>query len=370
MVLGTRPEAIKLAPVVRELRRHGVKTTVIATAQHREMLDQMLERFEIVPDIDLGLMQPGQELGALTARLMGELGEVIEALGPTWVLVQGDTTSAFVGALAGFYAGAQIGHVEAGLRTGDLRSPYPEEANRKLITTITDVHFCPTPTSQRNLLREGVKAVVAPVVGNTVIDSLQWALSRVSDEPSYFRGVGRKRLLVTLHRRESHGEIVGSLAATIRRLTDDFGLEVVFPVHRNPRVREPIVHALAGHPSIALTDPLDYFALVKAMSECDLILTDSGGIQEEAPTLGKPVLVLRQATERPEGIEAGGARLVGTGPERVYAETRRLLEDENAYQEMAHCQNPYGDGLAASRIVQHLQTRAPREVEWRASIAG
>lgn len=354
IVFGTRPEAIKLAPVIRELEARDIETVVVATGQHREMLDQMLARFGIVPDVDLDVMQPGQDLNRLSSRLLAGVGATLEQYMPDWVLVQGDTTSAFCGAIAAFHLHIPVGHVEAGLRTGDLSSPFPEEANRTLIGTLATTHFCPTSLSQENLLREGKPVEQTPVVGNTVIDSLLWAVESVREDQPIFPAARPRRALVTLHRRENQGEPMTKLAHSLRRLSDQHQLEIVFPLHKSPAVRQAIEPILAGHDDIHLVEPLDYFSLVKAMSECTLVLTDSGGIQEEAPTLAKPVLVLRNTTERPEGVAAGVARLVGTDPDRVYHETERLLLDQAHYQSMATGHNPYGDGKAARRIADHL----------------
>jgi UDP-N-acetylglucosamine 2-epimerase (non-hydrolysing) len=354
-VLGTRPEVIKLAPVVRELERaQGVESLVISTGQHRELVDQMLGLFGIEPNVELAVMQPGQLLSDLTGALVRRLGQTLRELEPDVLLVQGDTTSAFCGALAAFYEGILIGHVEAGLRTQRLRSPFPEEANRRLASVVTDFHFCPTPTSAANLGAEGVPASQLYVTGNTVIDALFWAVDQARRLPSAVPSLGRRRVVVTLHRRENHGETMERICTTIRSLAARGDTEVVFPVHPNPAVRAVVNQTLAGVDGVQLCEPLEYLAFVQLLDSAELILTDSGGIQEEAPSLGKPVLVLRDTTERPEAIEAGVARLVGTAPDAVYGAACELLDDPRAYAGMAQAKNPFGDGRAAARIFDVL----------------
>lgn len=362
-VFGTRPEAIKLAPVIRELRKHPdrVVCKVCVTAQHRQMLDQVLRLFEIEPDYDLNIMQDDQSLSYVTAKVLTELEGVIQKERPDWVLVQGDTTTTMAASLAAFYQRVKVGHVEAGLRTGDKHRPYPEEMNRVIADHLADLHFAPAQRARQNLLREGIPEERILVTGNTVIDALLWAAEQPFDvgtlpvERSTFERSNVRLILVTCHRRESFGEpfegICRALAEIAWRYPD---VHLVYPVHLNPHVREPAHRWLDGMPNISLIPPLDYLPFVHLMKRAYLILTDSGGIQEEAPSLGVPVLVLREVTERPEALEAGTARLAGVEPERIVAETIRLLEDGQVYQEMARAMNPYGDGQASIRIVKAL----------------
>jgi UDP-N-acetylglucosamine 2-epimerase (non-hydrolysing) len=362
-VFGTRPEVIKLAPVVRELEeRPGAENVVVSTGQHRELVDQMLALFDIEPDVELAVMQSAQLLSDLTADLVRLLGAAMRELRPDVVLVQGDTTSAFCAALAAFYEGIAVAHVEAGLRTGDLRSPFPEEANRRLASVMTDFHFCPTPRSAANLESEGVPASRLHVTGNTVIDALLWAVEEARRLPPLIPVVRGRRVVVTLHRRESHGETMSRICATIRALAARGDADVILPVHPNPAVRAVVARMLAGVEGVHLCDPLDYLAFVQLLDSADLVLTDSGGVQEEAPSLGKPVLVLRDTTERPEAIEAGVARLVGTAPDVVFGVASELLDDPWAYARMAHAENPFGDGRAAARIAEVLCDRLGLEV--------
>jgi UDP-N-acetylglucosamine 2-epimerase (non-hydrolysing) len=352
-VLGTRPEVIKLAPVVHELEREpAVDSIVVSTGQHRAMLDQMLGVFEVRPDVDLDVMRPGQRLSDLTAALMERLGETLRAFAPDRVLVQGDTTTALCGALAAFYEGIPVGHVEAGLRSFDPRSPFPEEANRRLAGALADLHFCPTPRAAANLEAEGVLSDRILVTGNTVVDALLWAVERTSQARRPLAQMRRRRVLVTLHRRESHGPVLRRICEAIRALAGRGDVEVVFPVHPNPAVLAEVWPVLGDVEGVCVCEPLDYLELVAVLSSSDLVLTDSGGLQEEAPSLGKPVLVLRDTTERPEAIEAGVARLVGTEPASVYATATELLDDPIAYAAMARAENPFGDGLARLRIVE------------------
>jgi UDP-N-acetylglucosamine 2-epimerase (non-hydrolysing) len=354
-ILGTRPEVIKLAPVVFELRRSpGTECIVIATGQHREMLDQMLAQFELETDLDLGVMQPDQRLSDLTAALMGGLGDAVADIRPDWVLVQGDTTTTLCGALAAFYESIPVAHVEAGLRSGDERAPFPEEANRRLVTRLADLHLCPTPGSAANLLAESVPAERVCVTGNTVIDALLWAAERARASPPPVSRTRPRRILLTLHRRESHGQPMRDICDAVERLVLRGDTEVVFPVHRSPAVREVVVPALAGVDGVQLCEPLDYLDFIHVLDSSDLILTDSGGVQEEAPSLGKPVLVLRDTTERPEAVEAGVARLVGTKPAVVHASASKLLDDRRAYRAMAHAESPFGDGQASTRVAAAL----------------
>lgn len=356
VVFGTRPEAVKLAPVVAELRRHpDLRVRVVATAQHREMLDQALAVFGVAPDVDLDLMRPGQTLPDLTARLVTALANTFEAERPDAVLVQGDTTTAFAGALAAFYAHVPVGHVEAGLRSGVPDDPFPEEANRRLVGVLADLHFAPTPRAATNLRREGVPEARILVTGNTVIDALLGVLRALPSAPA---PNGRRRLLMTMHRRENWGGPIREVCVAVREVLEARpDVELLFPVHRNPLVREEVGGVLAGHPRVELAEPLDYGELVRAMRDCTLVLTDSGGIQEEAPTLGKPVLVLRRTTERPEAVEAGCARLVGTERAAVRGELMRLLDEPAAYAAMAHVANPFGDGRASERVALALRQR-------------
>jgi UDP-N-acetylglucosamine 2-epimerase (non-hydrolysing) len=354
-ILGTRPEVIKLAPVIDGLRRGGeAESVVVSTGQHREMLDQMLRIFGIEPDVDLDIMRPQQRLSELTAELMRGLGDVLAQVRPDWVVVQGDTSTTMCGALAAFYESVPVAHVEAGLRSGDRFSPFPEEVNRGVVARVADVHFCPTRRSADNLIRESVPERDVLVTGNTVIDALLWAVdhARLIDPP-----VPRMRpcrILLTLHRRESHGEATRSVCAAIRRLVRRGDVEFVFPVHRSPIVRDVVEAELDGLEGVHLCEPLDYLSLVHVLDSCDVVLTDSGGLQEEAPAFGKPVLVLRDTTERPEAVEAGVARLVGTDAHAIVASVEALLDDPVAYAHMAHPENPFGDGRAAERIVQEL----------------
>ncbi|HET9835694.1 MAG TPA: UDP-N-acetylglucosamine 2-epimerase (non-hydrolyzing) [Rhodanobacteraceae bacterium] len=355
-VVGTRPEAIKMAPVIQALRReHWVQVTVLATAQHRDLLDQVLDIFEIVPDADLDVMRANQDLPALTARLIPALDRKFVELNPHAVLAQGDTTTVMTAALVAFYRRIPFGHVEAGLRTHDLDNPFPEEMNRLVAGQLTRWHFAPTARARRNLLREGIAEDSIHVVGNTVIDALLQVASR--EWPLDIPLDPRKRLiLVTAHRRENFGEPFRAICRAIRLLADRHpDVEVLYPVHPNPNVKLVARELLSHHPRIQLCEPLDYTAFVEAQKRAYLILTDSGGVQEEAPALGKPVLVLRSETERPEAIEAGVARLVGTSEERIVDEASLLLEDERAYRAMSRGASPYGDGASAQRIVRILR---------------
>jgi UDP-N-acetylglucosamine 2-epimerase (non-hydrolysing) len=361
-VLGTRPEVIKLAPIVAELRRApGIETLVVSTGQHREMLDQTLDQLELGADIDLQVMRRGQRLSDLTADLVRGLGDTIASLLPDWVLVQGDTTTALCGALAAFYEGIPVGHVEAGLRTGDERAPFPEELNRKLVAPLAALHFCPTSRSAENLRREGVPEHRIVVTGNTVIDALHWAVRRARLLHGPVPRTRRRRILLTLHRRETQEGSMRRVCSAVRELAERADTEVVFPVHLSPTVREVVVPELAHVEGVHLVEPLGYLPLVHVLDSCDVVLTDSGGLQEEGPALGKPVLVLRNETERPEAVEAGVARLVGTDPTAIVAATRRLLDDRASYEAMARPQNPFGDGRARFRILEALVERSPHE---------
>jgi UDP-N-acetylglucosamine 2-epimerase (non-hydrolysing) len=351
IVMGTRPEAIKLAPVVLAAEADGrLEPCVVRTSQHRQMLDQMVEHFGLSVAVDLDIMRHDQSLAQVTTAALEGLHRTIEALRPACVVVQGDTTTTFCGALAAFYQRVPVAHVEAGLRTYDRTQPFPEEVNRCLTGQLADFHFAPTEGARGNLLREGVPTERIWVTGNTAIDALRITLERVGQRAA--PPAGQRQILVTAHRRESHGEPMAEICRALLRLCDRFpDVRVRFPVHLSPRVRATVFGLLAGHPRISLEEPLGYLDFVIAMSRSTLVLSDSGGVQEEAPSLGKPVLVLRDTTERPEACEAGGAMLVGTDAERIYVEAERLLTDEAAYARMASVRNPFGDGRAAERIV-------------------
>lgn len=360
-IFGTRPEAIKMAPVVLELTKHpDVITPIVAvTAQHREMLDQVLNLFQIKPDYDLGIMAKGQTLFDITSRAMHGLNEVLTKEKPDVVLVHGDTTTTFAGALAAFYHQISVGHVEAGLRTHNKYSPFPEEINRKLTGALADVHFSPTPSARNNLLAEGVEASAVFVTGNTVIDALIATVEKnyQFDQPTLanVNFTNQRIVLVTTHRRENLGEPLRQVYRALREIVEDFpDVEIVFPVHRNPRVRDVVKAELGGLDRVHLVDPLEYQPFANLLARSYLVLTDSGGIQEEAPSLGKPVLVLRETTERPEAIAAGTVKLIGTNRDRVYTETKELLENRDKYNQLATACNPYGDGRAAQRIVNFI----------------
>ncbi|MFZ5548512.1 MAG: non-hydrolyzing UDP-N-acetylglucosamine 2-epimerase [Pseudomonadota bacterium] len=366
-VFGTRPEAIKMAPLVKRLEQSpGFVSCVCVTAQHRQMLDQVLELFQIRPDHDLDLMRPGQDLYSITSDILQSIRSVYEAERPDIVLVHGDTTTTFAASLAAFYQRIPVGHVEAGLRTGNLYSPWPEEANRKLTGALARVHFAPTPAARDNLLRENVRPESILVTGNTVIDALLAVKDKLETTPSLrddmarrfeFLRPGARMLLITGHRRENFGggfeRICQSIAELARRYPD---MDLVYPVHLNPNVQEPVNRLLSAIPNVHLIEPQDYLPFVHLMARSTLILTDSGGVQEEAPALGKPVLVMRDTTERPEAVEAGTVRLVGTDVERIVSGISGLLDDADAYQRMSFAHNPYGDGRACERIVDALPT--------------
>jgi UDP-N-acetylglucosamine 2-epimerase (non-hydrolysing) len=360
-IFGTRPEAVKLAPVVLEMqRRTGFDSLTCVTAQHRELLDQVNSMFGIRPDFDLDLMRENQSLSALTARVFSDLPSVFEQVKPDWVLVQGDTTTVMAAALTAFYHRVRVGHVEAGLRTYDKWQPFPEEVNRKVAGVVADLHFAPTEIARQNLLAEGAPPEAVHVTGNTIIDALQAVASQPFDrEHSAVKQVpdGRRLVLVTAHRRENFGQPLSEICRAIRTLAEDesLGLHFVYPVHPNPNVTEVVYPALGECENITLLEPVDYRTLIDLMSRSSLVLTDSGGIQEEAPAFGVPVLVMRAVTERPEGIEAGVAKLVGADYERIVAEATRLIRDPAAYAGMSKAVNPYGDGQAARRIVDLLE---------------
>ncbi len=354
IVLGTRPEAIKLAPVIKEFRNSPQFTTqVILTGQHREMVDQVMELFDLKADQDLKIMQPKQSLTDITCRTLQGLEKVLAELQPALVLVQGDTTTALAAALATFYQKIPLGHVEAGLRTDHIYDPYPEEANRRLISQLTQLHFAPTKLAVENLQRSGVTGEIHQT-GNTVIDAL---LTVAQKEPScQVKGLDWSKyrvMLATVHRRENWGEPLLNILQGFSRLLEEWpDTALLLPLHRNPTVREPIIKALGSHPRVFLTEPLDYQELVGAIKRCYLLLTDSGGLQEEAPSLGKPVLVLRETTERPEAIQAGTAKLIGTTAEAIFTNGSLLLREQAVYQKMANAINPFGDGQAARRILE------------------
>jgi len=362
-IIGTRPEAIKLAPVLLELKRRQdlFDFPVCVTAQHREMLDQVLALFGIMPEYDLNIMSPGQTLAQVTARAMEGLDGVVFREKPDVILVQGDTTTAFCGALTGYYHQIKVGHVEAGLRTGNKYAPFPEEINRCLVGRIADLHFAPTEQARQALLNEGIADPTVFVTGNTVIDALLWVRARVRAAPPelpkglYEAITGQQIILVTGHRRESFGDGFDNICHAIREVADGFvNVAFIYPVHLNPNVCEPVNRILGGHPRIHLIEPLSYAPFVWLMDHAIIVLTDSGGVQEEAPSLGKPVLVMRETTERPEGIIAGNALLVGAHRERIVGGLRQLLRDPKRRAMMATVNNPYGDGLAAQRIVDVL----------------
>ena len=368
-MFGTRPEAIKMAPVVLGLANAaGIDSEVCVTAQHRQMLDQVLDLFEIKPDYDLDLMTPGQDLFDITARSLLGLKDILLQAKPDLVLVHGDTTTCFTACLAAFYQGIPVGHVEAGLRTGNLKAPFPEEANRSLVGRLASYHFAPTESARANLQAEGVSINGIYVTGNTVIDALLLVRDRVIRYPDevwidefgndlYQRicNTERRLVLITGHRRENFGQGFIDLCTAIKELAGRHpDWDLVYPVHLNPNVQKPVYEILGDESNISLIEPKDYAPFVWLMNKCDLILTDSGGIQEEAPSLGKPVLVMRDVTERPEALEAGTVRLVGTNREKITTEVERIMNDDDIYMSMSRAHNPYGDGLAASRITETL----------------
>jgi UDP-N-acetylglucosamine 2-epimerase (non-hydrolysing) len=366
LIFGTRPEAIKLSPLVLELRKHPeFEPHVCVTGQHRKMLDQVLDVFDIVPDVDLALMRPDQTLAGLTARAIDAIDAYLAEYAPDMVIVQGDTTTSFCGALAAFYRRIPVGHVEAGLRTWNKYSPFPEEINRVMTSRIADLHFAPTAGSRANLLQEGIPDDRIVVTGNTVIDALLTAVERVRETPPEIPGVPRELLngnraplvLITGHRRENFGEGFRSICQAISSLSDRFpGTAFVYPVHLNPNVRKPVFDLLSNRPNVHLIEPLGYLPFVALMDRSTLVLTDSGGVQEEAPTLGKPVLVMRDNTERPEALDAGTAKLVGTNAETIVQGVVEPLTDAAIYSAMSQAANPYGDGRACSRIAAAMRS--------------
>ena len=370
LAFGTRPEAIKMAPLVHRLKSQpsAFDVTVCVTAQHREMLDQVLRMFDIRPDIDLDLMRPGQELSDITADILQRMKMVLANKKPDLLLVHGDTTTTLAAAMAGFYADVQVGHVEAGLRTYDMQAPFPEEFNRQVTSKIAKWHFAPTEQSRRNLIREGVHDQSIVVTGNTVIDALHWTLARIQNDSSradrldalisQFLSFDWKQdrfVLITGHRRENFGVGIRQICEALQELANQFGdLQFVYPLHMNPNIREPVVNLLKDIPNIHLIEPLDYEPFIYLLKHSHIVLTDSGGIQEEAPSLGKPVLVMRDVTERPEAIASGTVELVGTNKRNIVNGVSGLIKDEAHHRKMSRSQNPYGDGNACDRIVQTL----------------
>ena len=362
-IFGTRPEAIKMAPLVKELeKREEIESIVCVTAQHREMLDMVLETFNITPNYDLNIMKQGQTLGEVTTRALTGLEEVIKKEKPNIVLVHGDTTTTFAGALAAFYNSVDIGHVEAGLRTYNKYSPYPEEMNRQMVSCLSDMNFAPTELSAKNLIEEGKNKESIYITGNTAIDAM--ATTVVDDyHHEVFDWIGNDRMiLLTAHRRENLGEPMYRIFKAIRRIVEEFSdIKVVYPIHMNPKVREVANEIFAGCDKVKLIEPLEVLDFHNFINKSYIILTDSGGIQEEAPSLGKPVLVLRDTTERPEGIEAGTLKLVGTDEEVIYEETKKLLTNEVVYDSMSKASNPYGDGHASEKIVDAIIEKYNKE---------
>lgn len=369
IVFGTRPEAIKMAPLVKLLQKSTkLNIKVCVTAQHREMLDQVLHLFEITPDFDLDLMRSGQTLSQLTCNILLGMESVFSQYKPDWVLVHGDTTTTMATSLAAYYQQIKVAHIEAGLRTQNLYSPWPEEANRQITGRLAGLHFAPTSQAKANLLHEAVPANIIHVTGNTVIDALVNVSQNIDQDADLrqqladqfsFLDKTKRMVLVTGHRRENFGSGFESICQALQDIATDSTLQVVYPVHLNPQVQEPVKRILGGSVNVHLIAPLDYLPFVYLMKQSYLILTDSGGIQEEAPSLGKPVLVMRNTTERPEAVEAGTVKLVGTDHSTIVTQTRRLLADQEAYQTMARTHNPYGDGLACLRILQTFEQIAP-----------
>ncbi len=359
-IFGTRPEAIKMAPLVNELKKNEeIETIVCVTAQHRQMLDQVLDIFKIVPDYDLNVMRERQTLSQITSSVLNGIEKVIEDAKPDIVLVHGDTTTTFAGALAAFYKQTRIGHVEAGLRTGDKYSPFPEEMNRTLVGKMADLHFCPTSNNKNNLLKENINEDGMYVTGNTVIDALKTTVnSSYEFKTEELKGVNfnKRIILVTAHRRENLGEPMRNIFKAIKRIAEEYNdVEVVYPVHLNPAVREPANEILGNIKNVHLIAPLDVQELHNLMDRSYMVMTDSGGLQEEAPALGKPVLVLRQETERPEAVEAGTVRMAGVEEEKIYNLAKLLLDDKEEYEKMNKATNPYGDGKASMRIVEAIK---------------
>ena len=362
-VFGTRPEAVKMAPIVKQLMKvKEIEARVCVTAQHRQMLDQVLDLFQITPNYDLDLMRDNQSLPELSAAIFTHLDKVLTEFQPDWVLIQGDTTTVAITALLAYYRHIKVGHVEAGLRTHDKWQPYPEEINRRVAGVAADLHFAPTEWSRDNLLRENTPTELIVVTGNPVIDALKYVTEQgepkeISELLSRFKG--KKVILVTAHRRENFGQPIENICYALKEMASRGDVEIVYPVHLNPNVQEPVNRILKGVEGVTLLPPLDYLPLVHLMKNATLILTDSGGIQEEAPSFGIPVLVMRETTERPEGVDAGTLKLVGTETSHIVQEANRLLDNESEYAKMAKASNPYGDGHAAERIVDALLKTAP-----------
>lgn len=366
IIFGTRPEAIKMAPLIKEFQKYPdqFETKVCITAQHREMLDQVLEFFEITPDFDLNLMKPDQNLYSLTADIITNLKPILEEFQPNYVYVHGDTTTTMASSLAAFYSGAQICHIEAGLRTFNMKSPFPEEMNRCVTGVVSHLHFAPTTTSKNNLLRENKKEENIIITGNSVIDALLFSVDKVNNANYIDAAITQlktlldpqKRLiLVTGHRRENHGQGFINICEALRQIAlENPDTQIIYPVHLNPNVQKPVYELLANIDNISLIAPLSYPAFVWLMEKSYLIITDSGGVQEEAPSLGKPVLVMRDTTERPEAVDAGTVILVGTDKEKIITTATKLLTDKKAYEQMGKLHNPYGDGQACNRIVNHI----------------
>lgn len=368
-IIGTRPEAIKMAPIILELeKKKAVKSVVVVTGQHRELVDQMLDFFKIKPKYDLDVMQKNQTLSSVTARILERMEEVVAKEKPNLILVQGDTTTVFVAALIGFYHRIKVGHVEAGLRSFDKFQPYPEEINRKLTSALTDIHFAPTKLSRQNLLNEGVKPSQIVVCGNSVIDALL-ATSKIkySYENKVLSKMDFKKnrvVLVTAHRRENFDTGIANICQAINKLTKLFpDIQFIYPVHPNPNVAEPVKKLIGKNKQVNLIEPLDYQEFVNLMKDSYLVLTDSGGVQEEAPSLGKPVLVMRNTTERPEGVTAGTSKLVGTDVEKIVREVSKLLKSKTAYKQIARRKNPYGNGQTAQTIVKTILKRSKEWME-------
>lgn len=368
VVFGTRPEAIKMAPLVKALKTSpALEVKVCVTAQHRQMLDQVLQLFDIQPDYDLNLMRPGQTLTQLTCNVLQGMEQVFAEERPDWVVVHGDTSTTLGASLAAYYQQIGVAHIEAGLRTGSLYSPWPEEANRQITGRLAGLHFAPTKKAKHNLLRENVPEATVHVTGNTVLDALLGVSQRIDEDKVLARWLasqfpfldsGKRLLLVTGHRRENFGAGFEAICQALRDIAAEPGIQVVYPVHLNPNVQGPVRRILGETDNVHLIDPLDYLPFVYLMKRSHIILTDSGGVQEEAPSLGKPVLVMRETTERPEAVAAGTVLLVGTDRERIVCETRRLMENSEAYQQMAYAHNPYGDGQACQRICQVFEALA------------
>ena len=355
-IFGTRPEAIKMAPLVKELeRRKEIESVVCVTAQHREMLDQVLTVFNIKPDYDLNIMKQGQTLSEITSRVLLGLEEVINKENPNIILVHGDTTTTFAGALAAFYNKIDIGHVEAGLRTWDKYSPFPEEMNRQMVDRMTDIFFAPTEVSKNNLLSENIPKEKIYVTGNTAIDAMKTTIKENYNNEIFDWLGNDKLILLTAHRRENLGQPMRHIFRAVKRIVEEYpNVKVVYPIHLNPKVREVANEVFKGINQVRVIEPLEVIDFHNFQNKSYIILTDSGGIQEEAPSLGKPVLVLRDTTERPEGITAGTLKLVGTDEETIYIETKKLLDDKNEYNKMSHASNPYGDGFASKYIVDAI----------------